>query len=228
MRTRHIKHVDASACLQRIGTEQNHFPAGERSIEFVLVVAERLPMFRSQPERSSARPHAVIACGQSRAELLVPTGSDPLQIELVTPEILLGACEQFDLPRRPIAVKTRNSATQGLLRPPQRNRIGHRPQAEFVALQSRLEIANRRIERVLGVSWNRQTCVPHGISPMKPMPVWRSAESSPGALASASDSTLGPELALRRLSGIGRPSVMDIPIEAGVSRVDMRLQRRMR
>jgi len=55
-------------------------------------------MFRSQPERISARPHAIIASGQSGAELLVPTGSDPLEIELVTAQIPLGACEQFDLP----------------------------------------------------------------------------------------------------------------------------------
>jgi hypothetical protein len=47
MRTRDIKHVDGPACLQRIGAEHDHFLAGERSIEFVLLLAELLPMFRS-------------------------------------------------------------------------------------------------------------------------------------------------------------------------------------
>src|SRR5258705_1714544 len=57
------------------------------------------------------------------------------------------------------------------------------------------------------------------------MPVWRCAGSSPGAMARAFD---GPELALRRLFGKGGPAVMDISIEAGVARVDIRQRRRMR
>ena len=142
MRARHIKHVDGPACLQRIGAEHDHFLIGEGSIEFVHVLAELLPRLRSHPERISAHPHAIIASGQCGAELPIPTGSDPLEIELVTPKIPLGACEQFDLPRRPITVKTRNCATQGFLRLLQRNRIRDCPHTEFVALQSRFEIAN--------------------------------------------------------------------------------------
>jgi hypothetical protein len=91
MRPRHIKHVDGPACMQRIGAEHDHFLTGERSIEFVFVVAELLPMFRSYPERISAHPHAVIASGQSGAELLVPTASDCLEIELVALKIPLAA-----------------------------------------------------------------------------------------------------------------------------------------
>jgi hypothetical protein len=41
-------------------------------------------MFRPHPERVSAHPHAIIASGQSAAELLVPTAGDLLEIELVT------------------------------------------------------------------------------------------------------------------------------------------------
>src|SRR5258707_7321693 len=89
MRARHIKHVDGPACLQRIGAEHDHFLIGEGSIEFVHVLAELLPRLRSHPERISAHPHAIIASGQCGAELPIPTGSDRLEIELVTPKIPL-------------------------------------------------------------------------------------------------------------------------------------------
>ena len=58
------------------------------------------------------------------------------------------------------------------------------------------------------------------------MPVWRSAESSPGASASALD---GPELALRRLFG-GRRDIHHGYLHRGVrgARVDIRQQRHIR
>src|SRR5712672_2106049 len=99
MRTRHVEHVDGPAGTQRISAEHDHVLAGERSIEFVLVVAELLPMFRSHPKRISAHPQAIIASGLSGAELLVPTASDPLEIERVALKIPPAAGEQFDLPR---------------------------------------------------------------------------------------------------------------------------------
>jgi hypothetical protein len=89
----------------------------------------------------------------------------------------------------------------------QRNRIGDCPHAEFVALQSRFEVANGGVEQVLGGFVEQADMLPHGISPMKRRPVWRNAESSPGASASALD---GPEFALRRLFGRGGTSIMDI------------------
>ena len=116
----------------------------------MFVLAELLPMFRSRPERISAHPQAIIAFGQSGAELLVPTASDPLEIELVALKIPVAAGEQFDLPRPPIAVKTRNFATQGVLRLLLRNRVRDRPHARFGALQSRFEIASGCVEQVLG------------------------------------------------------------------------------
>ena len=55
---------------------------------------------------------------------------------------------------------------------------------------------------------------------MKRMPVWRSAESSPGASARAVDGTV---FALRPLFGKGGAPGMDMSIEAPVSqRVDIR------
>src|ERR1700730_920102 len=135
MRTRHIKHVDGPAGLQRIGAEHDHFLTAERSIEFVLVVAELLPMFRSYPERISAHPDPIVAFGQGRAELLAPTAGDLLEIELVALKVPFAACDQLDLPRLSTAVITRNCA-------PQRNRIGDGPYAKFVALQPRFDIAN--------------------------------------------------------------------------------------
>src|ERR1700676_4508952 len=134
MRTRHIKHVDGPACVERVGAQHDHFLTGERSIELLFVVAELLPLFLSYPKRISPPPHAIVASGQGRAELLVPTAGDLLEIELVALKVPLAACDQFDLPRLEITVKTRNCAPQGFLRLLQRNRIGDGPYARFVAL----------------------------------------------------------------------------------------------
>jgi hypothetical protein len=72
--------------------------AGESSIEFMLVLAKLLPMFRFEPERIAADPHPLAAHGQGAAELLAPAAGDPIQIELISLEIPLGTLKDLDVP----------------------------------------------------------------------------------------------------------------------------------
>ena len=108
--TRYVQDVHGPARLERVGAQNDHFPAGERSIEFMLVLAELLPMFRFEPERIAADPHPRVAPGQGAAELLAPAAGDSPQIELISFEIPLGALKDLDVPVCQTLVKIQNFA----------------------------------------------------------------------------------------------------------------------
>src|ERR1700730_2926826 len=94
-------------------------------------------MIRCNPERIAANPHAFVALGQCAVELFAPAAGDFLQIELISLEIPFGALEYLDPSGRQMPVQIGNGKAQPILCLSFRDRIGDRPNTEFVALQCR-------------------------------------------------------------------------------------------
>src|SRR3984957_19686953 len=165
MRARYIQHVDGPACVKRVGAQHDHLLTGERSIELLFVLAELLPMICFDPESISADPYSLIALAQRRAELRVPAAGDPLQIELIAVEIPIATLQQLDLPGCQMPVEIRNCTCQRVHCLPLGDGIGNRPNTEFVAVQSGLEIMDGSVQQILlSLIENADMCPPRRVA----------------------------------------------------------------
>src|SRR5260370_27584227 len=101
---RHIQNISGGARLQRIGAQSDHFLAGNKLIDVMLVPAKLLPLICPAPERVAAGPEPLVALGQGAPEFRAPAADDDPQIQQASLEIPIMAVDDFDLPIRKMLV----------------------------------------------------------------------------------------------------------------------------